>query len=187
MFLKKDQRLNWIELDNWEGIWSKTQMVHEGIWSNEKLNHRNNWTIERELVETFPSHGTFITFVNKLLFLSFCPYILLDFKILFVSLVIFIKWVAFKILFCEKGELWAKALVGTPFGNNMKTHWELGKCQWKHVGNMIGTQEFEISISPLSKGKKMNILLTSNMLSHLIGYMHILFVNMVATIFFWLI
>jgi hypothetical protein len=92
--------LNWIELDNWERIRSKTQMVHEGIWSNEKLNHRNNWTIERELVETFPSHGMFITFVNKLLFLSFCPYILLDFKILFVSLVIFIKWVAFKILFC---------------------------------------------------------------------------------------
>jgi len=49
---------------------------------------------------------------------------------------------------------------------------------------MIGTQEFKISISPLSKGKKMNILLTSNMLSHLIGYMHILFINMVATIFF---
>jgi hypothetical protein len=72
-FFKKDQRLNWIELDNWEGIWSKTQMVHEGIWSNEKLNHRNNWTIERELVETFPSHGMFITFVNKLLFLSFAP------------------------------------------------------------------------------------------------------------------
>jgi hypothetical protein len=36
-FKKKDQKLNWIELDNWEGIWSKTQMVHEGIWSNEKL------------------------------------------------------------------------------------------------------------------------------------------------------
>jgi len=48
----------------------------------------------------------------------------------------------------EKGELWAKALLGAPLG------------------------------------KKINILLISNMFNHLIGHMHILFLNMVETIFF---